>query len=164
MGGKVPEPAEMTVTVTVVQAGKPDIQLLCPGKRESLQKTQILLTMTLLTCMIGYISTSWVKSLPLLGLYSRTGGTNLRQLLVGNGINVYRSLTKWTNCNGKQRCGTCIVDVSTFQFILRENFSLILLPPFTPFHFFCFCLYLFDFLLSLHPPTFHPITFLPQIM
>lgn len=39
------------------------------------------------------------------------GGTNLRRLLVGNGVNVYRSLTRWTNCNGKQRCGTCIVDV-----------------------------------------------------
>lgn len=24
---------------------------------------------------------------------------------------MYRSLTRWTNCNGKQRCGTCIVDV-----------------------------------------------------
>lgn len=35
----------------------------------------------------------------------------MRQLLVGNGINVYRSITRWTNCNGKQRCGTCIVDV-----------------------------------------------------
>ena len=40
------------------------------------------------------------------------GGTNLRRLLVGNGINVYRSLTRWTNCNGQQRCGTCIVDVT----------------------------------------------------
>lgn len=40
-----------------------------------------------------------------------TGGTNLRTLLVGNGINVYRSLTRWTNCNGQQRCGTCIVEV-----------------------------------------------------
>ena len=39
------------------------------------------------------------------------GGTNLRKLLVGNGINVYRSITRWTNCSGKQRCGTCIVDV-----------------------------------------------------
>ena len=39
------------------------------------------------------------------------GGTNLRNLLVSNGINVYRSLTRWTNCNGQQRCGTCIVDV-----------------------------------------------------
>ena len=39
------------------------------------------------------------------------GGTNLRTLLVGNGINVYRSLTRWTNCSGKQRCGTCIVEV-----------------------------------------------------
>ena len=42
-----------------------------------------------------------------------SGGTNLRRLLVGNGINVYRSITRWTNCSGKQRCGTCIVDVST---------------------------------------------------
>lgn len=40
------------------------------------------------------------------------GGTNLRRLLVGNGINVYRSVTRWTNCNGQQRCGTCIVDVT----------------------------------------------------
>jgi ferredoxin len=24
---------------------------------------------------------------------------------------VYRSVTRWTNCNGKQLCGTCIVDV-----------------------------------------------------
>jgi ferredoxin len=39
------------------------------------------------------------------------GGTNLRRLLISNGINVYRSLTRWTNCNGGQRCGTCIVDV-----------------------------------------------------
>lgn len=39
------------------------------------------------------------------------GGTNLRKLLVGNGINPYRSITRWTNCNGKQRCGTCIVDI-----------------------------------------------------
>jgi hypothetical protein len=69
MGGPVPEPSETTVTVTVVQDGKPNLVLKCPG------------------------------------------GTNLRQLLVGNGINVYRSLTRWTNCNGKQRCGTCIVDI-----------------------------------------------------
>lgn len=39
------------------------------------------------------------------------GGSNLRTVLVSNGINVYRSLTRWTNCSGKQRCGTCIVDV-----------------------------------------------------
>ena len=39
------------------------------------------------------------------------GGTNLRKLLVSNGINVYRSITRWTNCSGKQRCGTCIVDL-----------------------------------------------------
>ncbi|GKY98726.1 hypothetical protein MPSEU_000828900 [Mayamaea pseudoterrestris] len=39
-------------------------------------------------------------------------GTNLRQLLVDNQINVYQSLTRWTNCKGKQLCGTCIVNVT----------------------------------------------------
>ena len=49
-----------------------------------------------------------------------------------NGINVYRSLTRWTNCSGKQRCGTCIVDVTKGlescsrraldeEMVLREN-------------------------------------------
>jgi len=69
MGGPMPAPSETIVTVTVVQDGKKDVKLQCPG------------------------------------------GTNLRRLLVGNGINVYRSLTRWTNCNGGQRCGTCIVEI-----------------------------------------------------
>lgn len=38
-------------------------------------------------------------------------GVNVRQLLVDNDINVYQSLTRWTNCKGKQLCGTCIVDI-----------------------------------------------------
>jgi ferredoxin len=38
-------------------------------------------------------------------------GSNLRQVLVDNGINVYQSFTRWTNCKGKQLCGTCIVDI-----------------------------------------------------
>ena len=41
MGGKMPEPGEMTVTVTVVQMGKPDIQLLCPGEGRSVLKSAI---------------------------------------------------------------------------------------------------------------------------
>jgi ferredoxin len=39
-------------------------------------------------------------------------GVNIRQLLVDNNINVYQSVTRWTNCKGKQLCGTCIVNVS----------------------------------------------------
>lgn len=39
-------------------------------------------------------------------------GVNLRELLVENGVNVYQSVTRWTNCKGKQLCGTCIVNVS----------------------------------------------------
>lgn len=39
-------------------------------------------------------------------------GANVRQVLVDNGINVYQSVTRWTNCKGKQLCGTCIVNVT----------------------------------------------------
>jgi len=38
-------------------------------------------------------------------------GCNLRDELTARKVNVYRSLTRWTNCNGKQLCGTCIVDM-----------------------------------------------------
>jgi ferredoxin len=40
-------------------------------------------------------------------------GVNVRELLVDNGINVYQSITRWTNCQGKQLCGTCIVNIPT---------------------------------------------------
>jgi len=39
-------------------------------------------------------------------------GVNIRELCVDNGINVYQSITRWTNCKGKQLCGTCIVNVT----------------------------------------------------
>lgn len=32
-------------------------------------------------------------------------GANLRDFLTENGINVYQSITRWTNCKGKQLCG-----------------------------------------------------------
>ena len=38
-------------------------------------------------------------------------GANLRDELVAREISVYQSVARWTNCNGKQLCGTCIVDV-----------------------------------------------------
>lgn len=40
-------------------------------------------------------------------------GANLRDELIARKINCYQSITRWTNCNGKQLCGTCIVDVSS---------------------------------------------------
>jgi ferredoxin len=39
-------------------------------------------------------------------------GANVRQVCVDNGINVYQSVTRWTNCKGKQLCGTCIVNIA----------------------------------------------------
>lgn len=98
IGGPVIEASDVVVSVRVVQAGKPDRVLQCPG-----------------VVFFTYLS-EFVKLCTY--YYLIAGGMNLRQLLVGNGINVYRSITRWTNCNGKQRCGTCIVDVS---FALHAN-------------------------------------------
>ncbi|CAB9500365.1 Ferredoxin [Seminavis robusta] len=39
-------------------------------------------------------------------------GCNVREVLTDNKINVYQSITRWTNCKGKQLCGTCIVDIT----------------------------------------------------
>lgn len=39
-------------------------------------------------------------------------GSNIREVCVENGINVYQSVTRWTNCKGKQLCGTCIVNIA----------------------------------------------------
>lgn len=39
-------------------------------------------------------------------------GTNLRDLLLANAINPYRNIARFSNCSGKQLCGTCIVDVT----------------------------------------------------
>jgi len=39
-------------------------------------------------------------------------GSNMRDLLVDGGVQVYKVQSgRFTNCNGKQLCGTCIVDV-----------------------------------------------------
>jgi len=40
-------------------------------------------------------------------------GANLRDELISRKINCYQSITRWTNCNGQQLCGTCIVDVTS---------------------------------------------------
>ncbi|KAL1525187.1 hypothetical protein AB1Y20_020057 [Prymnesium parvum] len=40
-------------------------------------------------------------------------GANLRDELTARKINCYQSITRWTNCNGKQLCGTCIVNVAS---------------------------------------------------
>ena len=82
----------MTLSVTVVQDGQKDRTLQCPGMLFVVHEG-----------MLVYMLVFFL------------GGTNLRKLLVGNGINVYRSITRWTNCSGKQRCGTCIVDVRKFN-------------------------------------------------
>lgn len=93
----------MTLSVTVVQDGQKDRTLQCPGMLFVVHEG-----------MLVYMQVESVLSNVYIYVFF-LGGTNLRKLLVGNGINVYRSITRWTNCSGKQRCGTCIVDVRKFN-------------------------------------------------
>ena len=39
-------------------------------------------------------------------------GRSLRDVLIENGVNPYQSVARFTNCKGKQLCGTCIVNVT----------------------------------------------------
>jgi len=44
--------------------------------------------------------------------YEARAGANLRDSLIENGVQVYNvAQGRFTNCNGRQLCGTCIVDV-----------------------------------------------------
>ncbi|KAL3821637.1 hypothetical protein ACHAXA_006057 [Cyclostephanos tholiformis] len=78
-------PANETITITVIQNGGGANN---NGRRSSSSSTT---------------TTHVIKA---------RAGCNLRQILTDNGINVYQSVTRWTNCKGKQLCGTCIVNVS----------------------------------------------------
>lgn len=48
-------------------------------------------------------------------------GANLRDVLVANGVQVYRQAARILNCSGKQLCGTCIVDVQGEEFCSRRS-------------------------------------------
>ena len=38
-------------------------------------------------------------------------GANLREALLGSGVEVYRAVDAFVNCRGNGLCGTCIVEV-----------------------------------------------------
>ncbi len=99
--------AELDKTVEEVElvffrGTKPELQALCAGVAVDAPTQPI--TITVIQDKGSPQETIRVLQAP--------QGCNLRKVLVEEyGINVYQSITRWTNCKGKQLCGTCIVNV-----------------------------------------------------
>ena len=90
------------VDVVFFRGTKDELKALCAGGTESENSE----TITVTVVQNKGAADEKVKTL------TAKAGVNVRELLVDNGINVYQSLTRWTNCKGKQLCGTCIVNIS----------------------------------------------------
>lgn len=85
------------------RGSKQDLKAICTGT--NVQSDPEFVTVTVIQNKGG--ETETIKQL------RAAPGVNVRTLLVDNGFNVYQSLTRWTNCSGKQLCGTCIVNIPT---------------------------------------------------
>lgn len=91
------------VELVFFKGSKEELIDLCEGGDSSKDKDEDVITITaILNKGTKEESTKIIKA---------EKGANLRQLLVDNEINVYQSFTRWTNCKGKQLCGTCIVNI-----------------------------------------------------
>jgi len=90
------------VDLVFFRGTKDELKDLCAGGTGSQEDEQITITV---------IQNKGSKDETIRTLEAKKG-VNVRQLLTDNDINVYQSLTRWTNCKGKQLCGTCIVNVT----------------------------------------------------
>jgi ferredoxin len=49
-------------------------------------------------------------------------GSNLRQVLLDNGVDVYRNIDGVVNCRGNGLCGTCMVEVEPAEAVTPVTF------------------------------------------
>ena len=89
------------VDLVFFRGSKDELKALCKGGSTSDQDEKIMVTV---------IQNKGSKQEEISYIEAKAG-CNVRQLLTDNGINVYQSVTRWTNCKGKQLCGTCIVNI-----------------------------------------------------
>jgi ferredoxin len=89
------------VDLVFFRGSKEDLKEVCTGKAKSEEPDMI--TITVIQNKGG--DDEQVRTLVV------PAGSNVREVCVDNGINVYQSVTRWTNCKGKQLCGTCIVNM-----------------------------------------------------
>lgn len=92
------------VDMVFFQGNKDELKVVCQGGKGDAGKNKEVITVTV-------VQNKGSDSEEVIQLQAAPG-VNVRQLLVDNGINVYQSVTRWTNCKGKQLCGTCIVNVA----------------------------------------------------
>lgn len=92
------------VDMVLFQGTKDELKVVCQGGSADAGTNKEIITVTV-------VQNKGSDSEQVIQLQAAPG-VNVRQLLVDNGINVYQSVTRWTNCKGKQLCGTCIVNVS----------------------------------------------------
>jgi ferredoxin len=90
------------VDLVFFKGTKDELKAACTGEESGTNSDNITITV---------IQNKGVEDEKVVKLQAKAG-VNIRQLLVDNGINVYQSLTRFTNCKGKQLCGTCIVNVA----------------------------------------------------
>jgi ferredoxin len=90
------------VELVFFKGTKEDLKAVCTGKAKSNEPE--LITITVIQNRGAVDEQRRTLVVP--------AGSNLREVCVDNGINVYQSVTRWTNCKGKQLCGTCIVNVA----------------------------------------------------
>lgn len=90
-----------TVDIVFFRGTKEELKALCSGGSQSVEKENITITV---------VQNKGAKDEAVRYIEAKAG-CNVRQVLTDNDINVYQSLTRWTNCKGKQLCGTCIVNI-----------------------------------------------------
>lgn len=90
------------VDLVFFRGSKEELKELCNGGPSSGEKEEITITV---------VQNKGAKDEAVRTIQSKAG-CNVRQVLTDNGINVYQSVTRWTNCKGKQLCGTCIVNIT----------------------------------------------------
>jgi ferredoxin len=90
------------VDLVFFRGSKADLKALCTGTSKSAEPDMITITVI----QNKGAADEQVRTLV------APAGSNVRQVCVENGINVYQSVTRWTNCKGKQLCGTCIVNIA----------------------------------------------------
>ncbi len=92
------------VDIVFFRGTKEELKVACVGGGTSLQDGKEKITISVIQKNPDGTTTRQV--------IEARAGCNVRQVLTDNGINVYQSLTRWTNCKGKQLCGTCIVNIT----------------------------------------------------
>ncbi|KAL3784800.1 hypothetical protein HJC23_013840 [Cyclotella cryptica] len=90
------------VDIVFFRGSKEELKALCTGGSKSNESDDITITV---------VQNKGAKDEAVRKIQAKAG-CNIRKILTENGINVYQSVTRWTNCKGKQLCGTCIVNIA----------------------------------------------------